>query len=110
MKDKLCIGVVNFQAAWGNIPENLERIRKFCGQAKDLGAQMVVFPETALTGYSILEQGAMHRAAAQEIPGEASRAILRMAKDIDVYKRQPLLCNCAKRLTICTVKEFCIRI
>ena len=76
MKDKLCIGVVNFQAVWGNIPENLERIRKFCGQAKDLGAQMVVFPETALTGYSILEQGAMHRAAAQEIPGEASRAIL----------------------------------
>ena len=85
MKDKLCIGVVNFQAAWGNIPENLERIRKFCGQAKDLGAQMIVFPETALTGYSILEQGAMHRAAAQEIPGEASREILQMAKDMGLY-------------------------
>ena len=62
MKDKLCIGVVNFQAVWGNIPENLERIRKFCGQAKALGAQMVVFPETALTGYSILEQGEIGRA------------------------------------------------
>lgn len=85
MENSLCIGVVNFQAAWGDTRENLTRIRAFCRQAREQGAQMVVFPEVALTGYSIFEQGAMQKAAAEEIPGESSRVLCEIARTLGLY-------------------------
>lgn len=85
MRDKLRIGVVNFQAAWGNIPENLARIERICQDAKEKDAEMVIFPETAVSGYSILQQGAMQRNVAEQIPGACSKKICQIAKDLELY-------------------------
>ena len=85
MRDKLRIGVVNFKASWGEPLENLSRIRRLCRKAVELGAEMVVFPETALTGYSVLEGGAMHRALAEQIPGRASQMLCDIAAEHHLY-------------------------
>ena len=85
MREKLRVGVVNFQAAWGNIPENLARIQRICQKAKEQGAEMVVFPEVAVSGYSILEQGAMQKNAAEQIPGACSQKLCQIAKELELY-------------------------
>lgn len=85
MRDRLRVGVVNFQAAWGDIPENLARIRRTCQKAKEQGAELVVFPETAVSGYSIFEQGAMQKDAAEQIPGACSQKLCQIAKELELY-------------------------
>src|SRR5688500_7883825 len=45
----------------GDIAGNTEKILSFIGRAKELGAQLVVFPELSLVGYpprDLLERGA----------------------------------------------------
>ena len=85
MRDRLRVGVVNFQAAWGDIPENLARIERICQKAKEQGAELVVFPEVAVSGYSIFEQGAMQKDAAEQIPGACSQTLCRIAKELGLY-------------------------
>ncbi len=48
---KVQIAVAQMNSVVGNIAGNAEKIRHFIGQAKQQGAQIVVFPEMALTGY-----------------------------------------------------------
>ncbi|MGN1022919.1 MAG: nitrilase-related carbon-nitrogen hydrolase, partial [Lachnospiraceae bacterium] len=52
MKDLIRIGVVNFPTVWGSKEKNLEHMEAYCREAAEHGVEFIVFPETALTGYS----------------------------------------------------------
>ena len=51
MKDIVNIAVVNFAAVWGDKKANLKKIEEYCEAAGKRGADMVIFPETCLSGY-----------------------------------------------------------
>ena len=80
MRDRLRVGVVNFQTAWGAIPENLTRIERICRKAKEQGAELVVFPEVAVSGYSIFERGAMQKDAQSRFRALAARSSAKLPK------------------------------
>lgn len=53
MKDVMKIATVNFPAVWGDKKRNLSRILDYIDIAGREGVQMLIFPETALTGYDV---------------------------------------------------------
>lgn len=50
-KSVVTIAAVNFHSLWGKKKENLERITGYIEAAAKRGANIIVFPEMALTGY-----------------------------------------------------------
>lgn len=89
MKDIMNIAVVNFESAWGDIQRNLKRILGYIESAAKRGADLIVFPETALTGYEEDTKHTgdkqMHRCLAETVPGPSSNAVERLTKEYGVY-------------------------
>ncbi len=86
------VAAVNFNPIWGDKAANLEKIKKMTTQAAQIGANIIAFPEMALSGYECgdgprqdKKPCAMHVAAAETIPGPATEEIAKLAKDLDVY-------------------------
>ncbi|MGA0209309.1 MAG: nitrilase-related carbon-nitrogen hydrolase, partial [Candidatus Nanopelagicales bacterium] len=50
---RLRVGLAQINPAVGDLEGNAAAIRTAAGQARELGAQLVVFPEMALTGYPV---------------------------------------------------------
>lgn len=48
------IAAVQLACTLGDVRANLNKIRDFCGRAKQEGVELIVFPEAADTGYSML--------------------------------------------------------
>lgn len=48
----LTLALVQMEPVLGDLPANLERILELTREAADRGAQLVIFPELALTGYN----------------------------------------------------------
>jgi NAD+ synthase (glutamine-hydrolysing) len=73
----------------GDISGNLAKARSLIGQAKQQGADLLVFPELALTGYPpedlLLRPGFMRAA------GEALQALVSSVSEIDVIVGHPWL-------------------
>ena len=88
-KDILNIGVVSFQPTWGDKEHNLQRIAGFAECAAKRGADMVLFPETALSGYDYVpgENGepCMHHRLAEPIPGPATQTLGEITKEHGIY-------------------------
>lgn len=90
MKDVMKIATVNFPAVWGDKKRNLSRILDYIDIAGREGVQMLIFPETALTGYDV-EAGdmpveeRMHRRLAETIPGNATDRVCELSKKYDMY-------------------------
>lgn len=89
MKDIITIGTVNFAPSWGNKEKNLSKILEYTEAAGRQGVQLLVFPETALTGYDVEEQEVreerMHRKLAEKTPGSATDAVAELAAKYDMY-------------------------
>src|SRR3954470_7631082 len=49
--EPLRVSLAQINATVGDIPGNSQKIRDYISRARDEGAQLVVFPELALTGY-----------------------------------------------------------
>src|SRR3954453_4057482 len=49
--EPLRVALAQINATVGDIQGNAAKIRDYIGRARDEGAQLVVFPELALTGY-----------------------------------------------------------
>jgi omega-amidase len=47
------VAAVQLACTLGDVPANLNKIRDFCGRAKEKGVELIVFPEAADTGYSM---------------------------------------------------------
>lgn len=89
MRDVITIATVTFNARWGDKKENLNRISGYIEAAARRGANLIVFPEMALTGYDDEEEKAkpdkMQTKLAETIPGESSNAIGELTKKFGVY-------------------------
>jgi predicted amidohydrolase len=86
------VAAVNWKGEWGNKAANLEKIKIKVREARLLGANMVCFPELALSGYECGEETkrdqrpcSMHMQAAETIPGPATEELAKLAKDLDIY-------------------------
>ena len=86
------VAAINWKGVWGNKAANLEKIKTKVCEAARLGANMVCFPELALSGYECGEQArrdqrpcSMHIEMAETIPGPSTNEIAKLAKELDVY-------------------------
>lgn len=89
-KDILNLAVVNFAPVWGDKQANLDRILEYIEAAARKGVEMVVLPETALTGYDIepeelKAEERMHRRLAETCPGPATDAVCELTKKYGIY-------------------------
>jgi predicted amidohydrolase len=88
-RDVLNVAVVNYKPATGNKKNNLQRIVDFSIAAAKRGADLVLFPELALTGYdyfvneniSLSEKAS----AAETIQGPSCAEIAETAKKYGIY-------------------------
>lgn len=90
MKNVITIATVNFHAVWGEKETNLNTIAEYADQAGKQGADLVVFPETALSGYDDDERTSdrnqkMHVLAAETIPGPATARLAEISKKYHLY-------------------------
>lgn len=89
MKDKVNVATVNFQTNWGNKQDNIDRIKNLLVEAAGNGAEIILFPEMALTGYDDVKETTkdekMQTKLAETIPGESTIEIEKLVKDLEVY-------------------------
>ena len=89
MRDIITICVVNFSCKWGDKEKNLCRMEEYIQAAAARGANIVVFPETALTGYDDEEEKEfhqkMHYLKAEYVPGDSSERIAKLTKKLNIY-------------------------
>lgn len=89
MKDIINIAVTNFTAVWGDKEANLKRIVEYAEAAGKRGADLLVMPETALTGYDDESEKPraekMHARLAETIPGPATDTVAEVAKRYHMY-------------------------
>ncbi|MBQ4507017.1 MAG: carbon-nitrogen hydrolase family protein [Firmicutes bacterium] len=88
-KTGMRIAVSNFDAAWGDKAKNLEKMEAETREAAAKGADLVLFPELALTGYWYKEpedgSECMQHLLAETIPGPSSDRMAALAKELGVY-------------------------
>ncbi|MCH4170308.1 MAG: carbon-nitrogen hydrolase family protein [Lactobacillus sp.] len=88
-KDLANIAVVTFNAQWGKKAQNLNRILGFIESAAKRGADFILLPEMALTGYDdqpeIPLEEKMQYQLAETIPGPATDQIATLTKKYGVY-------------------------
>jgi len=89
VEDVVTIATINFNATWGKKEDNLNRIKGFAKAAAKRGANIIVFPELALTGYDLDTEhegnDRMQVVQAETIPGPSSNILASIAREYDVY-------------------------
>ena len=75
---------VTFDPAWGDVDGNIRRIVDAANAAADQGARLLVFPETATTGY-IFDDIAMIQPYLDTIPGKATEALAKVAAERNIF-------------------------
>jgi len=82
MSSKFNIAVVQMDCVVGETEPNLNKIRHFASLSADLGANLVIFPECATTGYFI---GASMERLADSPDGPTSRALGDIARQSRIH-------------------------
>jgi predicted amidohydrolase len=82
-KDTLCMATTSFQVAPYNKEANLKKIEAFMAQAKDQGAEFILFPEMALVGYGSDKE--LVRELAEPIPGPSTERLGKLAARLDLW-------------------------
>jgi predicted amidohydrolase len=83
--NEVTLACVNFDTDWGDKEHNLERIKEFVTAAAKRGADIVLFPELALTGYDNGPGVTMHKENAETIPGPSTEEIAELTRKLGVY-------------------------
>ncbi len=76
------IALVQMDCVPGDVAANLQRIVVSAVEAADRGAQLVLFPECATTGYFVADRIA---SLAEPIPGPSSEQLMRLARSRGVH-------------------------
>ncbi|MFD1678084.1 carbon-nitrogen hydrolase family protein [Alicyclobacillus fodiniaquatilis] len=85
-EDIVTVASVNFHAVWGDKAGNLARIKSYIKAAAKRGADIILFPETALTGYGIDDEHPdMQKQNAETIPGPATDEIAELTQMYGVF-------------------------
>ena len=91
-QDLVTVGAVNFAPVYGNAKATVEKMTANVEEAAAQGADLVVFPEGALVGCQSC--GACRELSApcdaclqlaETVPGPASEAMARLARERDLY-------------------------
>lgn len=89
MENLINIAVVNFNAKWGCKDVNLNKMKEMCIEAGEKKADMIIFPETALTGYDNEtfkdKSKKMQYILAETIPGPSTNKVVDLAKKYNMY-------------------------
>ncbi|MFQ5763241.1 MAG: carbon-nitrogen hydrolase family protein, partial [Candidatus Bathyarchaeia archaeon] len=85
LKNLVNVAVVNFHSIWGNKDATLKKIERYVTKASEKKANIVVFPELALTGYDVEPEAKMHKRAAETIPGPSTNRIANLANKHNIY-------------------------
>ncbi|HMK83614.1 MAG TPA: carbon-nitrogen hydrolase family protein [Candidatus Bathyarchaeia archaeon] len=83
-QNRVTVGCCNFSPTWADKTANLEKILTMTKTAAEMGCNLVVFPELALTGYECenqegCSQSGLHKKLAEPIPGPSTRKIQELA-------------------------------
>ena len=90
-KDKITIALINFQAVWGDKDINLKKMLNDIKEASSRGANLILFPEMSLTGYSMEQDKGLKRLdrmqvkLAEKYNGASAQAVAKLAKEKNVY-------------------------
>lgn len=82
MKEKFLTALSQISCQRGNKQANVRKIEEYTAKAKKQGADLVIFPELSLTGYTIRDE---LFELAEKIPGPSTSAIEKIAKKHKVY-------------------------
>lgn len=78
---RLTVALAQMDPALGDRDRNFERHREWVGQAKEAGAQLLVFPELSLTGYFLKD---LVPESALQLDHPMIRELGRLASDLDL--------------------------
>jgi predicted amidohydrolase len=85
-EDIITVASVNFHAVWGDKAANLAKMKGYIKAAAKRGADIILFPETAMTGYDVKDDDpAMHLANAETIPGPSTLELAELTSMYGVY-------------------------
>ncbi len=84
-KKLLTIACINFHSNWGNQKVNLQRIEEYSIKSIKKGADIILFPEMALTGYDINKKEKIHYQFSEEIPGPSTFEIAKITKEYQTF-------------------------
>ncbi|MBB6735394.1 carbon-nitrogen hydrolase family protein [Cohnella zeiphila] len=80
------VATINFNAEWGNKAGNLARMKGYIKSASERGANIILFPETALTGYNVKGDSIeMQLANAETVPGPVANELAELTRRYGVY-------------------------
>ncbi len=82
MKEKFNIALAQISCRRGDKKANLQKIKEYMKKAKEQNAELVVFPELSLTGYTVRDE---IYELAEKIPGQSTSLIEKLAKEIGIY-------------------------
>ncbi len=82
MKKKFKVSLSQFPCKIGNKKHNISKIVKHVKQAKKQKADIIIFPEMSLTGYTVRD---LTYELAEEIPGPSTEKIAELADKEDLY-------------------------
>lgn len=87
--------VVNMTGYWGNKTKTLAKMKKYIEEAAKQNVELLVFPETVLSGYGWVEPEkdpfykkygvSMQVATAETIPGPSTKELSELAKKYNMY-------------------------
>ncbi|WP_461211085.1 carbon-nitrogen hydrolase family protein [Desulfocurvus sp. DL9XJH121] len=90
-KDEMKVAVINFQPVWGDKKANLAMMLQDIKEAAAQGADLILFPEMALTGYAMEKGDDVKRADRMQVKlaekenGPSAKAVAALAKEKGVY-------------------------
>ncbi|MBI2970777.1 MAG: carbon-nitrogen hydrolase family protein [Gammaproteobacteria bacterium] len=84
-QNMVSVACANYRTIWGDKAANLQKIKTLVEEAARQGADIIAFPELALSGYQCSEDFTMHRSLAETIPGPATEEIAALAKRLDIH-------------------------
>ena len=105
--DTVRVAAVQFISRWARPDENRKNLEPLIREAAKNGAKIVVLPETAISSYMSHDirltwqvgdraispglQGVSPKEVAETVPGESTRILGAMAKELGIYLTAPLL-------------------
>jgi len=82
MKEKIKVALAQISCKRGDKAENIKTIESQVTKAKQQGADLVIFPELSLTGYTVRDQ---IYELAETIPGHSTTVLEKIAKKTGTY-------------------------
>ncbi len=109
MQDSVRVAAMNFGGAPGETSRNLDQLANHCRQAKQEGAELVLFPELSLTGFLpnhptgphepwLREALHLARRCAEPLEGRATQALRQIGRETGLFVAAGLLEDAGNRL------------